>query len=142
LITCRTQFFPKDEEIPVDTGIARFGPRAAGEKAFYEFYKLYLLPLNDGQVDVYLRKRYSFWQRKERKRAKELVKTVPLLSVRPMLLAHIPYLLEREANVSHSFRLYEEMIEAWLDRESGWVDKGQLRRFSELLAVDLYITET
>jgi hypothetical protein len=57
LITCRTQFFPKDEEIPVETGIARVGPRAAGEKAFYEFYKLYLLPLNDGQVDLYLKKR-------------------------------------------------------------------------------------
>jgi hypothetical protein len=60
LITCRTQFFPRAEEIPRETGLARVGPRKAGEGATYEFWKLYLAPLNDDQVNAFLRKRYPF----------------------------------------------------------------------------------
>jgi hypothetical protein len=49
LITCRTQFFPSDEEIPVRTGIFKFEPRRVGESAEYEFWKMYLAPFSDAQ---------------------------------------------------------------------------------------------
>ena len=50
VITCRTQFFPRDEEIPVETGIRRgLGPRKAGAEC-YEFVKLYLSPFDDQDV--------------------------------------------------------------------------------------------
>lgn len=137
LITCRTQFFPRDEEIPRETGIARVGPRKAGEGATYEFWKLYLSPLSDEQVQAYLRKRYR-WSRGKRKQANELVKKIPLLSVRPMLLAYIPDLLESGAKIEYAFQLYEVLVEKWLERESRWVKRGDLRQFSERLAVDLY----
>lgn len=139
LITCRTQFFPKDEEIPRDTGIARVGPRKAGEKGVYEFWKLYLSPLSDEQVDAFLRRRYPYWPWGKRKRARELVRKIPLLSVRPMLLSYIPEVLESGAQIDYSFQLYEVMVEKWLERESRWVNPEALRNFSEGLAVDIYI---
>ena len=57
IVTCRTQFFPKDEEIPRETGIVRVGPRKAGESASYEFWKLYLAgnPLNEESTSTHLK---------------------------------------------------------------------------------------
>lgn len=67
-----------------------------------------------------------------------LVRAVPLLTVRPMLLAYIPDLLASGAQVRRSFELYEAMVDSWLERESRWVKKESLREFSEHLAMDLY----
>ncbi|MCK6559441.1 DUF1566 domain-containing protein [candidate division KSB1 bacterium] len=139
LITCRTQFFPSDEEIPKETGIARIGPRRLGQSRVYEFWKLYLTPLTDAQVDLYIRKRYSIFRPDKRKKARELVQKIPLLSVRPMLLAYIPDLLDSNTNIEHSFQLYDIMVEKWFEREKGWVPPESLRAFSERLAVDLYL---
>lgn len=139
LLTCRTQFFPKDEEIPLDTGIVRVEPRKPGVGGKYEFWKLYLLPLNNDQVDTFLRQRYSAFQMAKRNKARELVQKIPLLSVRPMLLAYIPDLLDSDAKVEHPFQLYEILVEKWLERESGWVRPDDLRAFSERLAVDLFL---
>ena len=139
LITCRTQFFRRDEEIPRETGIARVGPRKAGEAATYEFWKLYLSPLNDDQVDEFLRRRYPYWPWGKRRQARGLVKKIPLLSVRPMLLTYIPDLMESGAKIDFSFQLYEVLVQKWLEREKRWVDPEALRAFSECLAVDLFV---
>ena len=138
LITCRTQFFPKDEEIPRETGIARVGPRKPGESGIYEFWKLYLSPLNDGQVKEFLQRRFPFRRRSQRREALRLVSKIPLLSARPMLLAYIPDVLESGKKIKYAFQLYETMIEKWLERESRWIDKEILLEFSERLAVDLF----
>jgi hypothetical protein len=138
LITCRTQFFPSDEEIPVRTGIFRFEPRRASEPAEYEFWIIYLTPFDDQQVTEYLRKRFTLWKRNRRKKAYEIVQKIPLLSVRPMLLAHIPDVMNSEKKVEYSFQLYEIMVESWLERESYWINANDLCAFSERLATDLY----
>jgi len=139
VVTCRTQFFPRDEEIPVETGIARLGPRKAGEKGFYEFWKLYLSPFDDEDVKRYLRKRYPIWHYWLRRKALGLALKIPLLTVRPMLLAHIPDLIVRRVRIQEAYQLYEAMIDAWLERESTRVDKNALLRFSEQLALDMYL---
>ncbi|NUO83113.1 DUF1566 domain-containing protein [candidate division KSB1 bacterium] len=142
LITCRTQFFPKEEEIPSETGIVKIGPKAAGEKAQYRFHKLYLSPFTDEQVQAYLKRRYPFAQRRRRKFAQTMVQKIPNLSVRPMLLSHIDDLVCANREIKYSFELYEDMVEAWLVREEGIVPglkKEPLRQFSERLAVDLYV---
>ena len=138
VITCRTQFFRTDEEIPKKTGVVRVGPRKAGEKREYEFWKLYLSPLTDAQVQQFLSKRFRLSVR-ERNRAWEVVQKIPLMSARPMLLAYIPDLLESGTEITSTTQLYEVMLEQWLEREQDWVeDKEALRAFSERLAVDLY----
>jgi hypothetical protein len=139
IITCRTQFFPSEEEIPVETGVARLGPRHAGQSATYEFWKLYLSPFDDEDVRKYLRLRYPLWRRTIRRQATELALRVPLLSARPMLLAHIPDVIASGRDIKQTYQLYETMIDAWLQRETSWVDKGALREFSERLAADICV---
>jgi uncharacterized protein YjbI with pentapeptide repeats len=139
IITSRTQFFPRDAEIPEETGIIRVGPRKAGEKGVYTFQKLYLSPLSDHQVTQYLRKRYPIWQWWSRQKARKIVAQVPNLSVRPMLLSYIPDLITKQGGIRYAYELYENLIDAWLMRESAFVEPQNLRRFSELLAVNLYV---
>lgn len=139
VITCRTQFFNSDEEIPKKTGVAIIVPRRAGESREYRFYKLYLLPFTDQQVERYVRNQFAFWQRGKRKAARRMIAAIPELSIRPMLLAVVPDLIKKDRIITELFQLYEFMVESWLERESPWVDKNHLRQFSELLAVNLYI---
>jgi hypothetical protein len=140
LITCRTQFFPKDDEIPQQTGIARVDPRKPGEGSVYEFWKLYILPLDDRQVEKFLRRRYRLWAWPKRRQSRAAVAKVPLLSVRPMLLAYIPDLLEDKGVViNFSVQLYEQMVKKWIERERDWFKDYDLLAFSKELAVDLYV---
>lgn len=139
IITCRTQFFPNEEEMPVETGIARLGPRKAGEKGVYEFWKLYLSPFDDSDIDLYLQKRFPFWRSSKRQKSKDLAYRIKSLSARPMLLAHIPDILNSDTSITQSCQLYQLMVDAWLERESSWVSKGDLREYSERLSVNLYV---
>ena len=94
VMSCRTQFFSKDEEIPNQTGIIKVSARAAGEEAEYCFHKIYLSPFSDKQVNKYIRRRYPFWRREQRKRANQMVLKIPHLTARPMLLAHVDDLIK------------------------------------------------
>ena len=141
LITCRTQFFPIDTAIPRRSSTPRLGPRRAGKAATYQFSLLYISPFTDDQVKAYLKKRYSVFHRKQRLAGFRLIKRLPTLVVRPMLLAYIPDLLQSGQTFEYTFQLYEEMVDAWLEREYPYVkdaDKVTLRNFSERLSIDLY----
>ena len=137
LITCRTQFFPSAQEIPEETGLIQVGPRGQGEPGGHIFWKLYLSPLDDNEVRLFLRRRYR-WDHRMRQRAQDAVATIPLLSVRPMLLSYIPDVLASEQRITSAYDLYEVMVEKWIEREQPWVDADALRSFSEQLAVKLY----
>jgi hypothetical protein len=139
IITCRTQFFPSDEEVPTETGVALLGPRKAGEKGVCEFWKLYLSPFDDSDINRYLQRRFPIWQLRARRKARELAFQVKSLSARPMLLAHIPDVVKSNSSVTQTFQLYQLMVNAWLERESSWVQKSDLKEYSELLSVNLYI---
>jgi uncharacterized protein YjbI with pentapeptide repeats len=138
IITCRTQFFSRDEEISVNTGVIRIDPVPPGKK-IYKFRKLYLSPFDDKDVVHYIKQRYHFWDHAHRKKAFELVNKIPLLTMRPMLLAHMSDIIKRGVEIKTSYQLYEVMVETWLDRESGRVDKKMLRTFLEQLSVDLFM---
>jgi hypothetical protein len=108
-----------------------------GEQKVYEFFRQYLAPFDDSQVEKFLHKRYPVWQWHQRKKARDLVRKIPLLSARPMLLSYLPDLIDSEVQIEHAFQLYEALIEKWLERED-WINRDKLRVFSEGLAVDLY----
>ena len=139
VITCRTQFFPRDEEIPIDTGIARVDPRRAGERGTWEFWRLYLAPFTDKQVRAYVKKRYPIWRIAFRQRALAAAERIPRLRSRPMLLAYLPDILEQKGDARFSFELYEIMVKQWLERESRWVEPSSLLEFSGKLALDLFL---
>ncbi|MDZ7302686.1 MAG: DUF1566 domain-containing protein [candidate division KSB1 bacterium] len=114
------------------------GPKEAGE---YFFHKLYLSPFDDGQVKKYLRLRYRFWRWRKRRQALKVASQIQQLTARPMLLAYIDDLLASRCEFAYSFQLYEEMVEAWLQREVGRVGvlrKEPLREFCERLAIGLF----
>jgi hypothetical protein len=143
IITCRTQFFSTDEEIPRETGVLKITARSAGESAEQVFSKIYLAPFSDDQVKAYLKRRYPIWQWKRRKQAFNLVGKIPLLTARPMLLAHIEDLVKSERDFQFSFELYEAMVEAWIKREEGFIENsGALLDFSERLAADLFLNRS
>lgn len=140
VISCRTQFFSKDEEIPKQTGQLKVSARAAGEEAEYCFHKIYLSPFSDKQVNRYISRRYPFWRRKRRRRANQMVVKMPHLAVRPMLLAHVDDLLKTKEDYDYAYELYEAMVKAWIDRERGFIDNAAaLNQFSQRLAVDIYV---
>jgi hypothetical protein len=143
VISCRTQFFLKDEDIPLDPGILRVAPRAVGERASYVFHKMYLSPFTREQAGLYLKQRFPLWKLrgKYRRQAFEMVEKIEHLAARPMLLAHIPALVKNgKRDISYSVQIYEEMVRGWLEREVGFIDdKDEMRRFSEMLAVYLFL---
>lgn len=141
LITSRTQFFEKEEEIPRETGVIRVGITDLGENREYIFYKLYLSPFSDAQVTQYLKRRFHFWQRGKCRRARAIIKKIPQLTVRPMLLTFIHDLVQKQdQRFDYSFQLYEAMVDKWLERERPFVkNKEELQKFSEQLAIDLYL---
>lgn len=142
VVTCRTQFFSSDEEIPRETGIARVGPRKGNEQRVYQFHKLYLAPFTEDQVERYIELCFPWWVVLRRRKAMEIVAAIPELSLRPMLLAVLPEMVRQHRSAAELFEIYEFMVESWLTRESNWIEKDTLRKFSECLAVDLFLNRS
>lgn len=133
IITSRTQFFPSDLDIPFETGLYKFG----GAKGEHRFYRLYISPFSSKEINRCLSRKYPFYRWLKRRKARAIVEKSPDLMVRPMLLANIHDLLERRKPYKHTFEIYEEMVERWIQRERV-KDKAELRKFSEVIARDMY----
>ncbi|GAK60917.1 leucine Rich Repeat domain protein [Candidatus Vecturithrix granuli] len=141
VLTCRTQFFPSEDEEPHETGVMRFGGEG-GERLFRKFY---LSPFDAQDIRVYLRKRFSLLQRAKRRKAQQIVESCPNLMVRPMLLSYIEDLLKHDRPYNAAFEVYAELINRWVEREARKVAPDrpddymkQLYQFSREIAVDLY----
>lgn len=145
IITCRTQFFPTDKEIPDDTGCTTFG----GEQDTYKFERMYLSVFDESDIKKYLRKRFSIFQRSKRRKAFGVVKKSPSLVMRPMLLSYINDFVDANQTFKYSYEIYEVLIDKWIERESkkhgirqkyGSKKKYRemLSKFSQALATNLY----
>lgn len=144
IITCRTQYFPGQEDDPYELKILR-----PDEKGYYTLNKIYISPFTEGEVKKYLGKKFGvlpFINRKKKKLATEIISRSKNLIVRPMLLSYIDYLLEDGKVYDSTYELYRVLIEKWLIRESekrkligerqGFIDK--LREVSKKIAVRTY----
>jgi hypothetical protein len=138
LITCRTQFFSHDDEIPKEAGIIKVGPIGPGDTREYTINKLYLSPFSEEQIRRYLWRRFPFWQRRNRFKALALVNKIEDLPARPMLLAQVELILSLGEECQYSFQIYEQMIQSWRNRERGIAEPVVLREFCECLAVDIF----
>jgi uncharacterized protein YjbI with pentapeptide repeats len=139
VITCRTQFFPTDEDIPTRTGQRNYAPRSIGESGDYKFIRIYISPLNNNQIKKIIALHFPINLFKRRK-AMLLVNNIPDLAVRPMLLSYIPELLKnKNLNIKSPCELYKIMVDQWIIREKYWVENSEaLKNFSESLAFDIY----
>ena len=144
VITCRTQFFPNEAEEPKVTDI----PKAGGEKGWHMFRKIYISPFDDKDIKKYLTNKYGFlqfWNYKKKAKANKLVRKIPNLVVRPMLLNYIDVLLESNQSYEYTFEIYAGLIEGWIERESRRVVpkrkdrfKKDMYNFSSKIAIDIY----
>jgi len=135
VITCRSQFFPKEEEITTATGVFTFGD-VSGSKT-YTLHKLYLSPFTDEQVDAFLCRRYPWWI--GRGEARQVVSQIPDLVARPLLLTYVEDLTAIKG-IPFRYQMYETVVQKWCLRESAFVAPDQLREFSECLAVEILLT--
>jgi len=141
VFTCRTQFFPSEEEEPRETGVVKFGAR----QGFQTFAKLYLSPFDDRDIRQYLNKRYGFWQRGRKEKAVGIVRRVPNLVVRPMILSYIDDLLDEAPRFEYLTDLYETLIHKWIEREANRVPEDrrevflkELYTFSQAVAINIF----
>lgn len=137
IMTCRTQFFPDNQHEPKNTGKLKFG---TGNKKI-EFVKYYISPFCDEEIDKYLKKKFHFFKKNKRKRAKKLVANCPNLMIRPMLLSYIDDLLEdKEKQYKYTHEIYRQLVYKWIDREA--IDNDRLYNFSDKVAEYMYINKT
>lgn len=117
VMTCRTQYFPGQEDNPYELNIRR-----PDEKGFYVLNKLYLSPFNMEEVKRYLRKKYGylpFLNRNKKQQAARLVGQSRHLVMRPMMLSYIDDLLsDPDKKFERDYDIYETLIQKWLLREA------------------------
>ena len=141
VFTCRTQFFPREEEDSGETGVLKFKYKEHS----YEFRKLYLSPFNEADIKTYLKKNYNFLNIIKRKKAEKITLHSPNLMIRPMLLRYIDDLIKSRDNYSSTYQIYTELIAKWIEREVQRrpAEKEKYRRdlykFSREVAIDMYM---
>ncbi len=140
VISCRSQFFASNSEIPTGTGVVKAGPTPAAVSKEHEFKRIYIAPFDDKRVRQYLRKAFGIASWRKRRRARAMLERVPSLVMRPMLLAHISDVLEEEnrASILTQSDIYQAIVSAWVRREQRWVPDKPLLEFSKRLALDIF----
>lgn len=133
VITCRTQFFPNQQFEPYETGKIQFNTYQKKNV----FYKIYMSPFNDKEINQYISKKYPFfWKKSKRTSAKSIIGKCPYLMARPMLLGKLDELINDNVNYEYTFQIYERLVINWLHREN--VEYKKLVRFTERTAITMY----
>lgn len=144
VITCRTQFFPNEDEENIEIGLMKFGT----QKGVHIFRKIYISPFNNEDIKLYLNNKYgriNLFTYSIKKKAQLIVNHSPNLVVRPMLLSYIDDLTKSKSKYNYTFQIYEELINKWIEREARRVpfkkmeeQKIELFRFSKEVAMHIY----
>lgn len=132
IITCRTQFFPNEKAEPYETGKIMFATNNKNNT----FYKIYISPFSNKDITHFLKKKYKFFNKKKREKAKEIVEKCPYLMVRPMLLSYIDDFIVSEREYDYLFQIYEQLVENWIKREA--VSSEVLYSFTKQTAIEMY----
>jgi|GEM_PF-6518956 len=125
IITCRTQFFSHQSQLPTIQGFTG-GVVPAGGLNSGTFLKIYLAPFTNKQIHLYLYKKYlRYFNIYGYYRSKNVVFKVKNISVRPMLLNYIDYLVAESMDFKWLYQIHQAMISGWLKRrKSDLVDVG------------------
>ena len=143
VLTCRTQFFLDDNQIPVypDDGLSGLG---ADTKAL-RYRRVYLSPFSDKQVRECLDKMFpSRRQKTQRREAAHIVEQIPDLKARPLVLSFIELLVQSGMQFTRLSQIYDQMVRRWMERETSrrlTAEESEviLEEFSERLAVCLFL---
>ena len=118
VISSRTQFFPGKENSVYELNIKKHGQ----DEGYHKLFPKYISPVNEAEIEWYLKKKYgrfNFGENGRKKRiAKSIVYAAPKLMVRPMLLAYIDYLVDTNQTFTSTYQIYETLVEKWIEREA------------------------
>lgn len=137
VITCRTQFFPSNKDEPSYTNYIQVGRR--NKKT--EIVKKYLAPFTDEEVKLYLKKRFRF-KFKLQKRAFTIVQRVPNIMARPLILNWINFLCDSKEDYRYSYQIYDTIITKWIEREDLGHSERKLFELSRSIADYMFNHET
>jgi hypothetical protein len=104
VLTCRTQFFHESEELPRRADVFQLGPKGLGDLG--QIQKLYLCPLDDRKTRRFLRRSIPLRQFGRRRKARQIVRRVPRLACRPMILRHLRDLVEAPGPLDTEYEIY------------------------------------
>lgn len=138
VITCRTQFFAREEDIPSALPFSSMSPNRAPRRIVTR----YISPLQQDEIKVFLRKKFGRFSRRYRNCLK-FIEEYKELVARPMILSYIDYLVEKAPNYQYSYQVYAQIIQRWLERERNIRNKSNnfvdnLYHFSRYFALELY----
>lgn len=135
VVTCRKQFFMREEYLPEKTSVEIGNP--LGADPFLHWQKLYLSQLNNRQVRRYLFKQFlidkSFKRYFESRRIVRLCKDV---FHRPMILSHLWIVMDVLVNRREALTMkdiYDAIVYYWIQREA----KNNKEEIDRLLNVSI-----
>lgn len=137
VITCRTQFFPSNKDEPTYTNYIQIGRRSKKT----EIVKKYLAPFTDEEVKLYLKKRFRL-KFKLQKRAFTIVRRVPNVMARPLILNWINFLCDSKEDYRYSYQIYDTIITKWIEREDLGHSERKLFELSRSIADYMFNHET
>ena len=135
VITCRSQFFPNEHEIPEYSNIRV----NKSEKNLLAYNKIYICPFSSNDITLYINKKYKGWSKKKRKIRKQvntIVGKCKHLVARPVLLSYIDDLIDENREYTTESDIYEALIKKWLEREVNNIPDTAMRneRYAELVS--------
>lgn len=141
VITCRTQFFPDEDNEPKYTIIQHQGR----ERGYKKYVKHFIAPFRDKDIDNYLNALYSWRHPFKKRKAKGIIQNCNSLMIRPLLLSYIDLLVKEDTDYNNILDVYDILIMKWIEREVAMyeeVDKAKMKeamcRFSCDLSWDIY----
>lgn len=142
VITCRSQFFPNEHEMPEYSNI-RINTT---DKNLLSYNKIYICPFSPSDITLYISKKYKGWgskNRQLRKQAIAIIEKCKHLMARPVLLSYIDDLIDENRNYTTESDIYETLIKRWLKREVGNIPDTAVRmdRYNELIAFSQKLAE-
>lgn len=142
VITCRSQFFPNEDEMPEYSNI-RINTT---DKNLLSYNKIYICPFSPSDITLYISKKYKGWGNKNRqlrKQAIAIIEKCKHLMARPVLLSYIDDLIDENRNYTTESDIYETLIKRWLKREVGNIPDTAVRmdRYNELIAFSQKLAE-
>ena len=142
VITCRSQFFPNEDEMPEYSNI-RINTT---NKNLLSYNKIYICPFSPSDITLYISKKYKGWgskNRQLRKQAIAIIEKCKHLMARPVLLSYIDDLIDENRNYTTESDIYETLIKRWLKREVGNIPDNAVRkdRYNELVAFSQKLAE-
>ena len=114
IICCNTQLFASQQSEPSEISI----PYAASSHGYHNFLRVYIQPFTNEDIIKYIKKRFSVFNLKDRKRAVDLIKKSSSLMERPLLLSFIDDLIATGQKYEYAYEVYDSLIDRWISREA------------------------